>query len=119
MPHSGKAATGAEIAGRRIFVFFCDSALGLASSIRSNGSVTGALVGVTLSEAVENVAGTTSAERAQGVLLEVVARYATHRGLSPRQARILFEHLRGQHDKEIASELRCRECTIYEHWRRM
>jgi DNA-binding CsgD family transcriptional regulator len=49
----------------------------------------------------------------------IVAAFASSRGLSPRQRKILELHLSGKHDKEIASDLGCEQTTIYEHWRRM
>jgi DNA-binding CsgD family transcriptional regulator len=58
-------------------------------------------------------------QRPKSSLTDVVTDYASYRGLSPRQARILFESVRGRHDKEIALELGCMGSTVYEHWRRM
>lgn len=56
---------------------------------------------------------------ADRALLKFVENYAAFRRLSPRQARIVLENMRGRHDKEIAFEFGCKESTIYEHWRRM
>jgi DNA-binding CsgD family transcriptional regulator len=62
----------------------------------------------------------TSSQPVESVGLDSVVRsYASHRGLSPRQSRILELHLSGKHDKEIANQLGCEQSTIYEHWRRM
>jgi DNA-binding CsgD family transcriptional regulator len=55
----------------------------------------------------------------QGTLGDIVSAFASSRGLSPRQRRILELHLSGKHDKEIASDLGCEQSTVYEHWRRM
>ncbi len=52
-------------------------------------------------------------------LVDALRRYASHRRLSPRQVRILFEYMRGRNDKQIALDLGCMESTVYEHWRRM
>jgi DNA-binding CsgD family transcriptional regulator len=52
-------------------------------------------------------------------LNEVIAAYARKRKLSPRQAEIIHQHVRGRADKEVAASFGCTEATVYEHWRRM
>jgi DNA-binding CsgD family transcriptional regulator len=54
-----------------------------------------------------------------GALGYTLQAYAEQRGLSPQQQAIVRLYLMGGNDKEIALELQCAECTVYEHWRRM
>ena len=57
--------------------------------------------------------------REKNTLTDAITDYASFRKLSPRQSRIIFEHIRGRHDKQIALSLGCTASTVYEHWRRM
>lgn len=58
---------------------------------------------------------------AQGTSLIDVALddYFERRRLSAQQRRVMWSHLSGRCDKEIASMLGCSAATIAEHWRRI